>query len=104
MSQPSNSVLRNCRSGTWPHVAWLLLALAWCAPGAEPFSATNLLRKDFWDTDGTINAIATADGTIYVGGSFSFVAPRGRKVAAVDAYTGQLQSEFPRVFGSAIHA
>ena len=104
MTKPSYSSLGSRQSRTWRSVACLLFGLVWCAPAAEPFSATNLLRKDFWDTDGNINAIATANGAVYVGGSFSYVAPRGRKVAAVDAYTGQLQSEFPRVFGSAIHA
>src|SRR5204863_3279195 len=40
----------------------------------------------------------------YVGGAFSYVAPKGRKVAAIDVYTGQTFGEFPPVFGSAINA
>ena len=61
-------------------------------------------RPDFWDTDGTIHAIAATNGVVYVGGSFSYVAPQGRKAAALDAYTGDTDEEFPAIFGSAILA
>src|SRR6185295_8809899 len=68
------------------------------------FVATNALRQDFWDVDGTINAILATNGTVYVGGSFTYAAPKGRKVAAVDVYTGQTFPDFPPVFGSAINS
>jgi hypothetical protein len=78
--------------------------LEFSAQAQPSFVATNLLREDFWDTDGTINAIVAGNGVVYVGGSFSYVAPKGRKVAAADAYTGEPGAEFPAIVGTAVHA
>src|SRR5689334_24846849 len=69
-----------------------------------PIVATNALRADFWDTDGPIHALAARDGVVFVGGDFSYIAPRGRKVAAVDAYTAEPMREFPAVTGNAVFA
>lgn len=74
------------------------------APAQSPIVATNLIRPDFWDTDGAVHAIAARDGVVYVGGAFSYVGPRGRKVAAVDAYTADPIREFPAIAGGAVHA
>ena len=87
---------------------WLLCLLLGSIVGAGhaqgASGVTNLLRKDFWDADGTVNSVAAANGVVYVGGSFSYVAPKGRKVAALDAYTGQTLPDFPKIFGASIRA
>ncbi len=51
-------------------------------------------------TDGTVNALATAaDGTIYLGGSFSRVGRATGSGVLVGASTGQAQAKFPRFAG-----
>lgn len=86
----------------WDGVAGqIVLSLALSAP--RTFRPAPHPRPDFWDTDGTIRALVATNGVVYVGGLFSYVAPQGRKVAALDAYTGEAEPEFPAIFGSAIH-
>src|SRR5262245_11646357 len=75
----------------------LILVQLLPAAAQSPVVATNSLRPDFWDADGPIHALAARDGVVFVGGEFSYVAPRGRKVAAVDAYTAETIREFPNV-------
>jgi hypothetical protein len=74
------------------------------APGQTPAAVTNTLRPDAWDVDGTVHALLATNGVIYVGGAFSYAAPRGNKVAALDAYTGESIAGFPPIIGSAVHA
>ena len=62
-------------------------------------SLTNVIRNDFWDTDGSVHAILATNGVVFVGGSFSHVAPRIKKVAAVHAYTSEPIPSFPAITG-----
>jgi hypothetical protein len=72
--------------------------------GADAFTPTNSPRPDFWDTDGVINAVVATNGVVYVGGDFSYVAPKGTKLAAIDTYTGERLTEFPAILGTQIRA
>src|SRR6478752_5323399 len=87
--------------GSWPVLAFLLGANAM---GQQGFLPGDLARQDFWDTDGSINAIVVTNGMAYVGGKFSYVAPNARKVAAIDIYSGASDPEYPAIFGSGISA
>jgi hypothetical protein len=77
--------------------ALLDASLAAAADGTPAFSADPLST---WQTDGIVWSLATANGVVYVGGSFDNVRPPGaapgqrqvprRNFAAFDAATGQL--------------
>src|SRR4051812_5389060 len=86
--------------------ATCLALLAGFLPAIEgaPFIPNDVLRKDFWDTDGTINAIVASNGVVYVGGSFSYVAPKGSKLVSLDSATGALQTDFPSFYGAGLYA
>jgi len=79
-----------------------LVALLVCHTQAG-FHPTNRLRPDFWDVNGTVHAIVATNGTVYVGGDFSYVAPARSKVLAIDLFTGVAQPDFPVVDGDHIH-
>ncbi len=103
---PAPLLPARARRAAHGRLALWLGALLWAAANApaQDFVATNTLRKDFWDVAGTINAVLATHNTVYVGGDFSYVAPKGRKVASVDVFTGETLSDFPPVLGSAINA
>ncbi|HKX60499.1 MAG TPA: immunoglobulin domain-containing protein, partial [Verrucomicrobiae bacterium] len=65
-------------------------------------SVTNLVRNDFWDTDGTVHTVLATNGVVYVGGSFSYVAPRTKKIAALNAYTSESLPGFPSITGGTV--
>ena len=54
-------------------MAICLALLAGLSPAikAAPFIPNDIPRKDFWDTDGTINTILATNGVVYLAGSFS---------------------------------
>jgi len=85
---------------------WLQLFAFFCCAvaGRSSFFPANTPRADFWDVDGPIYSMVTTNGRIYVGGDFSYVAPKGSKLIALDRYTGEVDSDFPSFFGSAIYA
>ena len=67
----------------------LLAAGPAVALAEAPFQSTP--DRSLWTTNGTANAMATApDGTMYVGGGFSYVGPVTGPAAVVDAATGAL--------------
>jgi outer membrane protein assembly factor BamB len=68
---------------------------------AEPNPAA-LVRSDFWDVDGTVHAMLVTNGTVYVGGEFSYAAPRTGKAYATDLFTGEPDTSFPMVYGSRV--
>jgi len=64
----------------------LLCRATWSDPLAvastqESFLATNSLRSDFWESRWAGHALLRTNGIVYVGGSFSYVAPKRSKVA-----------------------
>ncbi|MFL5894131.1 MAG: hypothetical protein ACJ76Z_03335, partial [Thermoleophilaceae bacterium] len=57
-----------------------------------------------WTTDGTVYAIAHADGVTYVGGSFTHVGLRTGPGAPFDAADGTLSGSFAEVAGGRVQA
>ncbi|HEY0454760.1 MAG TPA: hypothetical protein VGE41_00180, partial [Verrucomicrobiae bacterium] len=82
----------------------VLLLFVLGIPLANAFSPDVNLRKDFWDTDGTVNSIAATNGKVYLGGAFTYVAPKGSKVISFDSLAGFQQRDFPKIYGAAIYA
>src|SRR5262245_14425594 len=72
----------------------LLLGLA-IAPSAR----AQTVRDDFYITNGTVNAVALAGDTLYIGGSFTTVGPVTGSGVPLDATTGVAVSGFPHVTG-----
>ncbi len=83
-----------------------LLAALLCPGSLASVQATQLAtpRPDFWDADGPIHSIVATNGRIYVGGEFSYIAPKGSKLLAVDRYTGETDLDFPPIYGAAVHS
>ncbi len=58
-----------------------------------------LSDQKFWMPDGPINAILVTNGTLYIGGDFSYVGPRTGPVGLFDQATGGLLDAPPRING-----
>src|SRR5258708_3843532 len=54
----------------------------------------------FWITDGPVNAILATNGTVYIGGDFSYVGPRTGPLALFNQATGKLQAAPPPINGT----
>ncbi|HEY3318871.1 MAG TPA: PKD domain-containing protein [Planctomycetota bacterium] len=59
----------------------------------------NTPRRDMWITDNTVNAVAENNGTIYIGGSFTYVGPYTGSGVVLTADTAQLAAPPPLVKG-----
>ncbi|HEY3243908.1 MAG TPA: hypothetical protein VGM03_11205, partial [Phycisphaerae bacterium] len=57
-------------------------------------------REDLWFPNGTVNAIAVADGVVYIGGRFDYVGPRTGNTVAVDVISGTNDSALPEISGN----
>lgn len=77
--------------------------LALVRPSGANDQPSGALRRDVWDTDGTVHAIVATNGRVYLGGSFTYVAAKGRKAAAIHTDTAAVDPEFPAIFGAAVH-
>ena len=89
---------------------WLLLTILLgllCPQGASAQEPLNGLASSSWQTNGTVWAIAYANGAVYLGGDFTSVRPPGatagtgevvrNHLAAFDATTGELLPFDPNV-------
>src|ERR1043166_625242 len=54
-------------------------------------------RPNLWVTNGTVYSIAESCGTIYLGGTFSYVGPPTGSFVAIDTATGQWNPVLARV-------
>ncbi|MFL5894638.1 MAG: delta-60 repeat domain-containing protein, partial [Thermoleophilaceae bacterium] len=81
-----------------------MLAAAAALVGAPPAFAAPDTPSGGWTTDGTVYAIAHADGVTYVGGSFTHVGLRTGPGAPFDAADGTLSGSFAEVVGGRVQA
>jgi trimeric autotransporter adhesin len=63
-------------------------------------AAAQTVRQDLWIANGTVNATALVGDTLYIGGSFSAVAPATGSGVPVDETTAQGEDGFPVVNGT----
>src|ERR1700709_109366 len=63
---------------------------------SQPSSFTD---SKFWLTDGPVNAILATNGTVYIGGDFSYVGPRTGPLALFNQSNGGLQIVPPQIAG-----
>lgn len=57
--------------------------------------------RDLWATDGEVRAVAQANNTLYVGGTFSHVGPATGSAVALDPVTAVARAPYPKVAGTA---
>jgi hypothetical protein len=62
-------------------------------------ASSQTLREDLWVTDGSVEAVAVANGAIYLGGSFTRVSPMLGSAALVDAATGAAIAPYSGIQG-----
>jgi hypothetical protein len=84
--------VEHCRAWAWTLacvIAFGALALAGShatAAGAAP---------PLWETDGEVSAIVEREGTVYVGGLFSYVGPHTGSGVALSSDVGAVDPAFP---------
>jgi hypothetical protein len=76
-----------------PAVALLLTPIAAHAQATRPIDS-------FWVTDGTVYALAEANGVLYAAGNFGTVGPYTGGFAVSDPATGVVDLSMPKVDGS----
>ena len=57
------------------------------------------VNPNLWVTNGDVYAVASHEGTVYIGGTFSRVGPVTGPAAPIDATSGALPASFPKVSG-----
>jgi len=82
---------------------WLLVAILFLKSAAVAGDFRASPRPDFWTADGAVYSILATNGRVYIGGDFSYVAPKGSRLLALDRYTGEIDHDFPAIYGSAVH-
>ncbi len=84
-------------------VSLAVCVLAWIASGSllrQVDTPIPLLRDTLWATNGTVSAVAQEAGTLYIGGSFSYVGPPTGSFAVLPDNTISPDTSFPRVEGA----
>src|SRR5262245_58823593 len=77
---------------------WSMLLLSWTSDPAP--TAAQSVREDLWATDGPVNAVACANGQVYVGGAFERVGPPTGGYAGLDIANGETFSPYLQVMGT----
>ena len=80
----------------------LALSLLWVALPGRP-ARGQTINEQLWGTDGPVTALAVADSTLYIGGSFSFVGPVNGGGVPV-ASDGSAALHYPKVNGPVLAA
>jgi len=70
------------------------------AEAANPSSAPD---ENTWVTNGTVNATASSNGIVYIGGAFTYIGPNIGAGAPIDTTTGQVAATFPEVRGGIVN-
>ena len=58
-----------------------------------------ILRDNLWVANGSVRAVVTSGGILYLGGQFTRIAPATGAAVALDAGTGAPQQPYPTVVG-----
>ena len=75
--------------------------LALAGPLAPAASAA---PPPLWETDGSVSAIVESGGTVYLGGSFSYVGPHTGSGVVLSTESGAVDPAFPQVEGGGVLA
>lgn len=78
-------------------LALTCVLVLWCANSVPSFSQT--VDENLPATNGAVLAAALSGNTLYIGGSFTRVGRAGGGAIRLDAASGKLLSEFPKVIG-----
>lgn len=99
------SVPRRSRLWDWfPGAVVGLMATALATFALPAWAPAQSLDQDLWTTDGRVDAITVSGGRIYIGGSFTRVAPIVGSAALLDAGTGAPIGAYARVNGQVLAA
>src|SRR5262245_14346950 len=93
-SAPSNSR----RNPMYRSICFLALFLASTSDPTP--TAAQSVYENLWATDGPVNAVAVANGQVYLGGAFERVGPPTGGYAGVDISTGATLSPYFQVVGT----
>ncbi len=90
--------MRRLNEGGLP-TATLAMTLALGLAMSPAAGHSTILVRDLWAPDGEVRAIAHANNTLYLGGSFSHVGPVSGPAVAIDLGTAVAQTPYPKVAG-----
>jgi hypothetical protein len=76
-----------------------LIAMALVLGLATGVARAQVVDPNMWGTNGYVSAVATAENSVYLGGSFTFVGPNTGAFVGIDTGTGTPQTGWPRVEG-----
>jgi putative pyrroloquinoline-quinone binding quinoprotein/dockerin type I repeat protein len=83
-----------------------LLALALMAAipprAGSAQTISNVPRAEMWVTDGHVNAVLESCGTLYLGGTFTYIGPRTGPSVALDSASAHANPSSPRLTGQAV--
>jgi hypothetical protein len=81
----------------YPFLAFMVLAMGLLMIPSASYST--IVVRDLWAPDGEVRAVAQANNTLYLGGSFSHVGPVSGPAVALDLATAVAQTPYPKVAG-----
>src|SRR4030095_10782689 len=85
------------RAGCWPVLFLICFPITLFYAIDSAFSQN--LREGMWGADGHVEAVASANGQVYLGGSFERVGPPTGGYAGLDIASGATLSPYLQVVG-----
>jgi len=81
-------------------ILWSLISISGLAAPTFHAGYAQTINPNHWVTNGEVRAIVSHEGTTYVGGNFTQVGPATGSAVPVDASSGTLPANFPKVGGT----